>query len=76
MTDQGDKEAAGPDKHRQARMLAEDALRAQRAGDQDKADQLFDQAQRTDPLAVAEVLQEADSIDSARSGAEFKQKPR
>jgi hypothetical protein len=72
MSDQADKPSAGPSKHRQARLLAEDALRAQKAGDHDKADQLFDQAQRTDPQAVAEVLQEADSVDSARSGAKPK----
>jgi len=67
MGDQPDKPAFGPEKHKQARDLAEDALRAERAGDQDKADQLFDQAQRTDAEAVAEVLQEADAIDSAKS---------
>lgn len=45
-------------KHGVARELAEAALRARRAGDDDRADALLDQARRTDPLAVEDLLLE------------------
>ena len=48
--------AAG--KHGAARLLAERAIAAQAAGDDDKADRLFAEADRADPDAVAAVLQE------------------
>lgn len=53
-----DKPESGPGKHEQARRLAEAALRAQDAGDDAEAERLFDQAQRTDPEAMADELQE------------------
>lgn len=43
----------------QARRLAERALAARRAGDQDEADRLFAEADRIDPEAAADVLEEA-----------------
>lgn len=43
----------------QARRLAEQALAARRAGDQDEADRLFAEADRIDPGAAADVLEEA-----------------
>jgi len=56
-----DKPEAGPDKHEQARQLAEAALREQQAGNDAAAEHLFDQAVRTDPEAVANVLAERDA---------------
>jgi len=56
-----DKPEHGPDKHEQARRLAEAALRAQADGNEEEALRLFDQAQRTDPDAVINVLQERDT---------------
>ena len=44
----------------QARRLAEQALAAQRAGDQGAADRLFAEADRIDPEAAADVLAEAE----------------
>jgi hypothetical protein len=43
-------------KQEQARQLAQDALQAQQAGDDAKADQLFEQAAQLDPDVVADVL--------------------
>ncbi len=59
---------AAPGKHGGARALAEAALRAQRDGDDARADELFAQATRTDPDAVVDVLQEtgADAAPDAR----------
>jgi len=48
----------GASKHAQARQLAEAALRARQAGDDAKADELFAEAERTDPSAVINLLQE------------------
>jgi hypothetical protein len=48
----------GSSKHAQARQLAEAALRAQQAGDDAKADELFAEAERADPSAVINLLQE------------------
>lgn len=45
-------------KHASARQLAEQALRAQAAGDADEADRLFAAAERADPQAVIAVLEE------------------
>jgi hypothetical protein len=51
-------DGAGAEKHGQARALVEAALRARRAGEDDRADLLMDQARRTDPQAVEDVLME------------------
>jgi hypothetical protein len=53
-----DTQGGGQDKHGQARALAEAALRARDAGETDRADLLLEQARRTDPLAVEDVLME------------------
>ena len=45
----------------QARRVAEQALAAERGGDQDTADRLFAEAERIDPSAVADVLEEDES---------------
>ncbi len=49
---------AGAEKHGQARSLVEAALRARRAGEDDRADLLMEQARRTDPQAVEDLLME------------------
>lgn len=46
-------------KHGAARRLAERAVAAQAAGDDDEADRLFAEADRADPSAVEAVLSEA-----------------
>jgi hypothetical protein len=46
-------------KHSQARQLAEKALRAEAAGNQDEADTLFAEANRIDPSAVEAALSDA-----------------
>lgn len=51
-----------PGKHGGARRLAEKALHVQATGDEAEAERLFAQAQRTDPEAVADVLQERDVV--------------
>ncbi|WP_081827799.1 PTS lactose/cellobiose transporter subunit IIA [Kozakia baliensis] len=56
-------------KHHTARSLAEAALRAEDAGDFDKADKLMADAERADPLAAEAVLMEADRPRVRRSGA-------
>ncbi|MFT8711902.1 hypothetical protein [Komagataeibacter rhaeticus] len=48
----------GAGRHGAARRLAEAGLRAERAGDQARADELFDEAGRTDPEALENVLRE------------------
>ena len=45
-------------KHESARHEAEAALRAQERGDNAEAERLFEQANRTDPEALEDVLQE------------------
>lgn len=58
-------------RHARARLLAEKALAAQAAGDDDGADRLFAEADRIDPEAVANVLQErADDPTPTRAGAD------
>ena len=54
-------------KHKAARDMAEAAIRAQAAGDDDEADRLFAEAARIDPSAVNAALsqQAADPSDSA-----------
>ncbi len=68
-TEETGSESAG--KHGAARAQAEAALRAQREGDPERAEALFDQATRTDPEAVVDVLQEtgADAAPDARDTA-------
>lgn len=46
-------------KHGAARALAEQAMAAQARGDEDEADRLFAEADKTDPDAVIAVLQES-----------------
>ena len=49
---------AGAEKHGQARSLVEAALRARREGEDDRAELLMEQARRTDPQAVEDLLME------------------
>ena len=57
-------------KHEAARHEAEAALRAQERGDDAEADRLFEQANRTDPEAVEDVLQEEGApVPSDAAGA-------
>lgn len=58
MSDDLDQSDGAGGKHAAARQLAEQALRAQAAGDEDEADRLFAAAERADPQAVAAVLEE------------------
>ena len=59
MSDNTDNPADGEaGKHAQARSLAEKAIREQAAGNQEEADRLFSEAERTDPSAVEAVLRE------------------
>ena len=46
-------------RHLHARQLAEQAIRAQADGDDDRADQLFAEASKIDPDAVVNALAEA-----------------
>ncbi len=48
-------------KHGGARALAQAATRAQAEGDPTQAEALLDQAQRTDPDALADALSQADT---------------
>ena len=48
-------------RHQTARSLAEQAIRAQAEGDDDQADELFAQASRIDPDAVANALADANA---------------
>ncbi len=45
-------------KHEAARRMAEAAMRAEQAGDTDRANTLIDQAEKTDPDAVVDVVEE------------------
>jgi xanthine dehydrogenase YagT iron-sulfur-binding subunit len=63
----GDRFGAGSGAHQQARRLAEEALQAENDGDGDAADRLFAEADRADPQAVQDVLQEG-SVDRAARG--------
>lgn len=53
----------------QARRLAEQALAAERAGDSATADRLFAEADRIDPAAVADVLEEDNTTAAQRPHA-------
>ena len=63
-----DRVGAGPGEHRQARRLAEAALQAEAAGDEDTADRLFRLADRTDPQAVLVVSQQSSTDRTAHAG--------
>ena len=58
MSDDLDQSDGVGGKHASARQMAEQALRAQAAGDDQEADRLFAAAERIDPDAVIAVLQE------------------
>ena len=58
MSDDLDQTDGAGGKHGAARQLAEQALRAQAAGDEDEAERLFAAAERADPQAVIAVLEE------------------
>jgi xanthine dehydrogenase YagT iron-sulfur-binding subunit len=60
---------AGEENKPQARRLAEQALEAIRAGDAEASDRLFAEAERLDPQAVAEVLEEDASTARLRPAA-------
>ena len=60
---------AGAEKHGQARSLVEAALRARRGGEDDKADLLMEQARRTDPQAVEDLLMEIAPGELSPDGA-------
>lgn len=63
-------DGAGGKRHA-ARILAEQAVAAQAAGDDDEAERLFGEAQRIDPEAVIAVLEErVDSPNDAATGAD------
>lgn len=57
-------------KHGEARALADAALRAREAGETDRADMLLEQARRTDPDAVADLLQQSGSDPSTQGEPE------
>ena len=63
-----DRFGAGPGASQQARRLAEEALQAERDGDQDTAERLFAEADRADPHAVEDVLQETIVDQTTRKG--------
>ncbi len=60
---------AGAEKHGQARSLVEAALRARREGEDDRADLLMEQARRTDPQAVEDLLMEVGPGELSPDGA-------
>ena len=70
MSDDLDQTDGAGGKHAAARQLAEQALRAQAAGDEDEAERLFAAAERADPQAVAAVLEEHrdDPVTAAAPG--------
>ena len=59
----------------QARRLAEQALAAERSGDEDTADRLFAEAERLDPAAVADVALEEDSATAAKPRRQLRAAP-
>ena len=58
MSDDLDQTDGAGGKHAAARQLAEQALRAQAAGDEEEAERLFADAERADPQAVIAVREE------------------
>ncbi len=72
MSDELDQGDGVGGKHASARQIAEQALRAQAAGDDVEADRLFAEAERIDPDAVIALLQErsGDAPPTARTAAQ------
>ena len=69
MSDDLDQTDGAGGKHAAARQMAEQALRAQAAGDEEEAERLFADAERADPQAVIAVLEEhRDDPASAATG--------
>ncbi len=58
MSDKLNQGSGADDKHEAARNMAEAALRAEAAGDVEQAAALLDQAQKADPSAVVETVEE------------------
>ncbi|GCE90786.1 hypothetical protein MSKU15_2387 [Komagataeibacter diospyri] len=71
MNDDDRPDHVGEGKHGTARRLAEAGLKAERAGDQARADELFDEAERTDPEALENVLMENPAPRRRVSGRGF-----
>ena len=69
MSDELDQTDGVGGKHASARQMAEQALRAQAAGDDQEADRLFAVAERIDADAVVAVLQERRDDAPANAGA-------
>lgn len=69
MSDKLDQTDGTAGRHEAARALGEQALQAQAAGDDEEAERLFTEAEKTDQDAVIALLQEraADANDSATS---------
>ena len=63
------------DRMKQARSLAEQALRAQAAGSEDGADRLFAEAERIDPQEVANVLAEHEAASTRDAAGPPSKKP-
>ncbi len=63
-----DRFGAGSGAPQQAPRLAEQALQAERGGDQDMADRLFAEAHRADPHAVEDMLKESIVDRTTRKG--------
>ncbi len=57
------------DRRRPARALTEQALHAEATGDQEKAEQLFAEAEKLDPEEVAAVLQEQSASPARQASA-------
>ncbi len=58
MNDTSNQDGGADERHEAARHMAEAALRAEAAGDTAQAESLLDQAERTDPDAVVDVVSE------------------
>lgn len=65
-----DKTGAVSGRMTEARRLAQQALQAERSGDDASADQLFDRSARIDPHAVEDVLREASLDQASHAGHE------
>lgn len=58
MSEKMTQDGGADDRHESARHMAEAALRAEAAGDTAQAEALLDQAEKTDPDAVVDVVSE------------------
>ena len=65
-----DKPGAVSGRMTEARRLTEEAMEAERAGDDERADALYARATRVDPQAVEEVLNESDVDRESHAGHE------